>query len=91
MIAEDIKQQLIAKLIKAPCFALQFDEIKDIKNHAQLIVYCRFPNESVKKIVEHYLSCLPVGLQSTREFIFSKLNKCFRMKIQHIVEESCCN
>ena len=81
MIVEDIKLQSIAKLMETPCFALQFDKTTDIKNDAQLIVYCRFPNESVKKIGEHYLFCLPVGLQSTGEFIFSKLDKFFRMKI----------
>ena len=59
MIADDIKQQLIAKLKEAPFFALQFDETTDIKNNAQLIVYCRFPDKSVKKIVEHCLFCLP--------------------------------
>ena len=64
MIAEDIKQQLIANLIEAPCFALQFDETTDIGNDAQLIVHCRFPNKSVGKIVEHFLFCLPVGFFS---------------------------
>ena len=77
MIADDIKQQLIAKLKEAPCFALQLDETADIKHDAQLIVYCRFPDKSVKKIVEHFLFCLPVGVQTTGEFIFSKLDEFF--------------
>ena len=34
MIPEDIKQQLIAKLIEAPCSALQFDKTTDITNDA---------------------------------------------------------
>ena len=78
MIAGDIKQQLIANLIEAPCFALQLDETTDISNDAQLIVYCRFPNKSVGKIVKHFLFCLPVGLQTTGEFNFSKLDEFFQ-------------
>ena len=78
MIAEDIKKQLIAKLIEAPCFALQFDETTDITNDAQLIVYFRFPNKAVGEIVEHFLFCLSVGLQTTGAFIFSKLDEFFQ-------------
>ena len=80
MIAEDIKEQLIAILIGrfAPCFALQFEETTDITNNAQLIVYCQFVNKTVQKIVEHFLFCLSVGLQTTGEFIFSKLNEFFQ-------------
>ena len=80
MIDADIKQQLIAKLIEAHCFAPQFYKTTDIKNNTQLIVYCRFPEESVKKILENFLFCLPVGLHSTGEFIFSKLDKFFQNK-----------
>ena len=80
MIAEDIKLRLIVKLIEAPCLALQFDETTCIKNDGQLIVYCRFSDESFKKIVEHFLFCLLVGLQSTGEFMFSKLDKFFQNK-----------
>ena len=80
MIAEDIKQQLIANLIESPCFALQFDETTDIGNDAQRFVYCRFPNKSVGKIVEHFLFCLPVGLQTTRVSIFSRFDQFFQNK-----------
>ncbi|XP_078256189.1 protein FAM200A-like [Rhinoraja longicauda] len=75
MIAEDVKHQLMAKLLEAPFFALQFDEPMDIKNDAQLIVHCRLPDQSLGKIVEHYLFGVPVGEQTTGEFIFSKLDE----------------
>ena len=65
-------------MIEAPCFALQFDETTNITNDAQLIVYCRFPNKAVEKIVEHFLFCLSVGLQTTGEFIFSKFDEFFQ-------------
>ena len=78
MIAEDIKQQLIANFIEAPCSALQFDETTDIGNDTQLIVYCRFPNKSIGKIVGHFLFCLPQGLQTTGEFIFSRHDEFFQ-------------
>ena len=77
MIAEDMNQQLIAKLIEASCFALQFDETTDITNHAQLIVYCRFPSKSVGKLFNIFC-CFPIGLQTTEEFIFFKLVEFFQ-------------
>ena len=61
MIAEDITQQLIAKQIEEPYFALQFEETTDIANHARLIIYCLFSNKSVDKFVQHFLCCLPIG------------------------------
>ena len=67
IIAEDMKPQMIAKLIEALCFASQFDKTT---NHAQLIVYCRFPNKSAGKIVQHFLCCLPIGLQTTGKIHF---------------------
>ena len=81
MIAEDMKQQLIAKLIKAPCFAMEFDKKTDITSYGQLIVYCRFPNKIIGKIVQHFLCYLPIGLQTAGKFIFSKLDDFVSTKI----------
>ena len=78
MIAEDMKQQLIAKLIEALCFASQFDKTTDITNHAQLIVYCRFPNKSVGQIVKHFFVVFLLDCKLLGKFIFSKLDEFFQ-------------
>ena len=50
MVADCLKQQLMAKLFEIPCFALQFDKTTDIKNDAEVILCSYFPDKS-KKIV----------------------------------------
>ncbi|XP_045139254.1 SCAN domain-containing protein 3-like [Portunus trituberculatus] len=74
-VAEDLKDQLLTRLRAAPWFGLQFDETTDIVNVAQLLAYCRFPDSQSKKIVEHFLFCLPLGVQTTAEEIFTKINE----------------
>lgn len=51
------------------------------------IVYCRFLDQSLGKIVEHYFFCLPVGEQTTGEFIFSKLDEF--MENEHLSWSKC--
>ena len=77
ILSEDLKQQLINKLLKAPSFSIQLDESTDITSEAQLMVFCRFPDAEAKRIVEHYLFCKPVGEKATAEAIFQKMNDFF--------------
>ena len=42
-----------------------------------MIVYCRFADEEAKTIVEHYLCCLKVGVSTTAQAIFDRLNQFF--------------
>lgn len=53
---------------------MQLDETTDIGGEAQLIVYCWFPDLEAKTIAEHYLCCLQLGVETTAENIFQKLN-----------------
>ena len=61
----------------APCFGLQLDETTDITSKAQLIVYVRFPSTQRMKIVDHYLLCLSIGIDTTAFSVFSKLDNYF--------------
>ena len=77
MIAASLKEIVLAKLRLAPCFELQLDETTDITSKAQLIVYVRFPSTERMKIVDHYLFCLPIGIDTTALSLFSKLDNYF--------------
>ena len=70
-------KQLLDKLKKAHSFGILFDETTDISDEMQLIVYCRFADEEAKTIVEHYLCCLKVGVSTTAQAIFDRLNQFF--------------
>ena len=73
-IGEDLENQLILKLKKAPCFSIQLDETTDIGSEAQLLVFCRFAVVELNKISEHYLFCQALGVNATSEAIFQKLD-----------------
>ena len=77
MIAASLKEIVLAKLRLAPCFGLQLDETTDITSKAQLIVYVRFPSTKRMKIVDHYLFCLPIGIDTTALSVFLKLDNYF--------------
>ena len=77
LIAASLKEIVLAKLLLAPFFGLQLDEMTYITSKAQLIVYVRFPNTERMKIVDHYLFCLPIGIDTTALSKFSKLDNYF--------------
>jgi len=70
-IVEDVQRQLIAKPVEASCFALQFNEITDIGNDAQLIVYFRI--KALRKL--SYIFCY--AFQFGR-ICFDKLDEFFQ-------------
>nr|XP_045596426.1 protein FAM200A-like [Procambarus clarkii] len=73
MLADDLMEQLVKKLRLAASFGIQLDETTDI-GEAQLIVYSRFPDLEEKTIVEHYLCCLQLGVETTTNNIFQELH-----------------
>ncbi|XP_066965460.1 SCAN domain-containing protein 3-like [Macrobrachium rosenbergii] len=73
MLADDLKEQLVKNCLAAS-FGIQLDETTGIGGEVQLIVYCRFPNLEEKTIVEHYLCCLQLGVETTAHNIFQKLH-----------------
>ena len=77
MIAASLKEIVLAKLRLAPWFGLQLDETTDITSKAQLIVYVRFPSTERMKIVDHYLFCLAIGIDTTALSVFPKLDNYF--------------
>ena len=77
MIAASLKDIVLTKLHHAPCFGLQLDETTDITSQAQLIVYVRFPDTERKEIVDHYLFCLSIGIDTTALSIFKKVDNYF--------------
>ena len=60
-----------------PCFGLQLDETTDSTSKAQLIVYVRFPDTERMKIVNHYLFCFPIGIDTFALSVFSKMDNYF--------------
>ena len=52
-------KQFLHKLQNPQSFRIYLDEITDISDKVQLIVYCRVANEE-KAILDHYLHCLKV-------------------------------
>ena len=74
-ILKDLVKQLVIKLKKNPAYGLQLDETTDILDEAHMIVYCRFVIAEAKTTVEHYLCCVEVGVSTTAQSIFDKLNK----------------
>ena len=62
-IGEDLENQLLFKLRKAPSFGIQLDETTYVGSEAQLLVFW-FPDVELNKISEHYLFCQPLGVNA---------------------------
>ena len=73
--AEDLLEQLLCKIGKAPCYVLQLDESTDIGRRAQLLVFIRIPDTDSYNIVDEYLCCLDLEVNTSAEEVFSKLNE----------------
>nr|XP_045611637.1 SCAN domain-containing protein 3-like [Procambarus clarkii] len=74
MLADDLKEQLVKKVRLAASFGIQLDETTDIEGEAQQIVYSRLSDLQEKTIVEHYLWCLQLAVETTAHNIFQKLH-----------------
>ena len=77
-IGEDLENQLLLKLRKAPSFGIQLNETTDVGSEAQLLVFCRFPDVELNKISEHYVFCQLLGVNTNSTAIFQKLDDYFK-------------
>ena len=73
--AEDLLEELLCKIGKAPCYGLQLDESTDIGRRAQQLVFIRIPDTDSYNIVDEYLCCLALEVNTSTEQVFSKLNE----------------
>ena len=68
-------KQLLHKLQKPQSFRIHLDEITNIADEMQLIVYCRVADEE-RTILEHYLHCIKVvGVCATAQAISAKFTQ----------------
>ena len=88
-IAEDLLGQLLCKIGKGPCYGLQLDESTDIGRRAQLLVFIRIPDTDSYNIVDEYLCCPDLEVNTSAEQVFSKLNEFMTEK--QIPWEKCCS
>ena len=86
---EDLLEQLLCKIGKVPSYGLQLDESTDIGRSAKLLVFIRIPDTDSYNIVDEYLCCLDLEVNTSAEQVFSKLNK-FMIEKQ-IPLEKCCS
>ena len=86
---EDLLEQLLCKIEKGPCYGLQLDESPGIGRRAQLLVFIRIPDTDSYNIVDEYLCCLDLEVNTSAEQVFSKLNEFMTEK--QIPWEKCCS
>ncbi|XP_045130239.1 protein FAM200A-like [Portunus trituberculatus] len=58
--SEDIKENVVSKVMSSPFFSLQIDESTDVTNIAQLLAFCRYITD--KGIEEEFLFCRPLEM-----------------------------
>ena len=71
----DLQDQLFQKLRDTCWFGIQLDESIDVSSRAQLLAFVRYPDLEAETIREEYLCCLDVGVCTTGEAIFLKLDE----------------
>jgi len=71
--ANDVKDQLVKRILLARKFAIQLDEPTDVAGHAQLIAYVRYIYEH--SMEEDILLCKELPTNTTAEEIFETVNE----------------
>jgi len=74
-IADDLKKQVIEKMLLCGKFAIQLDESTDVSNMSQLLVFTRFVFNT--EIFEELLFCEPLKERCTGQDIFLTVNDFF--------------
>ena len=69
--AEGLLEQLLCKIEKVSCYGLQLDESTDIGRRAQLLLFIRIPDTDSYNIVDEYLCCLDLEVNTSAEQVFS--------------------
>ena len=78
----------MCKIGKVPCYGLQLNESTDIGRRAQLFVFIRVPDTDLY-IVNEYLCCLDLEVNTSAEQVFSKHNEFMTEK--QLPWEKCCS
>ena len=65
--AEDLLEQLLCKIGKVPCYGLQLVESTNIGRRAQLLVFIKLPDTDSYNIVDEYLCCLDLEVNTSAE------------------------
>ena len=86
--AKDLLEQLLCKIGKVPCYGLQLDESTNIGRRAQLLVFIKIPDTDSYNIVDEYLCCLDLEVNTSAKQMFSKLNEFMNEK--QIAWKRCC-
>ena len=74
--SDNIKGQVVSKILSSPLFALQPDESTDVANIAQLLVFCRYIIS--QGIEQDFLFCLPLKTTTKAADIMEVLNDFFK-------------
>ena len=75
-ISNNIKHQVITKILASPIFAIQLDESTDVANLSQLMVFARYINGKV--IEEEFLFCKPLETTTKAEDVMAVVSTFFR-------------
>lgn len=57
--SENIKENVVSKILSSPFFSLQLDESTDVANISQLLVFSRYITD--KGIEQEFIFCRPLG------------------------------
>ena len=87
--AKDLLEQFLCKIGKVSCYGLQLDESTDIGKRAQLLVFIRIADTDSYNIVDEYLFCLDLEVNTSAEQVFNKLNEF--MTAKQISWKKCCS
>ena len=70
--SENVRNQLVKRVIKSPYYSLQLDESMDVSNSADLLAFIRYEFDGT--ICEFFLFCQLLYTHTTGECIFNSLN-----------------
>ena len=71
--SQDVKEQLVSRILESSKFAIQLDESTDVAGQAQLMAYVRYVTEN--SIDEDFLFCEALPTTTTGEEIFGIVNR----------------
>jgi hypothetical protein len=70
--SQDVKEQLVSRILESKQFAIQLDESTDVAGQAQLIAYARYMSKD--SMEEDFLFCQALPTTTTGEDIFAIVN-----------------
>lgn len=73
LIAEDLEDEISQKVRSSPWFGIPFDESTDVCNRAQLICFIRFLDMDKEDILEDFLFCEDVGVDTKGATVAKKV------------------